>query len=396
MSFSISTSGLNAISEQLNAISNNIANSGTVGFKSGRAEFASLYAGGQALGVGVTSLAQSITRGGSISATGNAMDLAINGSGFFMVRDGNGVPAYTRAGYFGTDDAGNLVNNLGMYLQGYPVDASGNLQVGSVGNLAITNDAMPAQATDSLDFTANLNANAKVPETARFDPDDSASYNDTYTTKVYDSQGREHTLSQYFVKQSDNTWKVHYVMDGKRVPASTQTLRFTEQGVLRRPTEPVTLDLEVQGANNISLALDYKGSTQYGSEFSVSKNNSSGYASGHRTGQTIDADGRVFAIFSNGQRQLQGQLVLANFANPNGLNSEDGTCWTSTAKSGEALLGSPGSGVLGAVKSGFLEASNVDMTSELVGLMSAQRNYQANTKAISTSETMMNALFQAV
>ncbi|WP_297206749.1 flagellar hook protein FlgE [uncultured Pluralibacter sp.] len=396
MSFSIATSGLNAISEQLTSISNNIANSGTVGFKSGRAEFASLYADGQALGVGVTSVAQSITRSGDISATGNALDLAINGNGFFMVRDGNGAPAYTRAGYFGTDDSGNLVNKLGMYLQGYPVDANGNLQVGTVGNLTISNDAMPAKASDSLDFTANLNANAKVPETKTFDPKDSTSYNDTYTTTVYDSLGREHTLSQYFVKTEDNTWQVHYVMDGERMEGATQELSFTSQGILSSPDKPVSLTVAIPGADNMTLALNYKGSTQYGSDFSVSKNSSSGYASGQRTGQAIDADGSVFAIFSNGERKLQGQLALANFANPQGLSAEDGTCWRATRQSGDALLGAPGTGLLGAVKSGFLEASNVDMTSELVGLMSAQRNYQANTKVISTNDNMMNALFQAV
>ena len=396
MSFSIATSGLNAISEQLTAISNNIANSGTVGFKSGRAEFASLYADGQALGVGVTSVAQSITRSGDISATGNALDLAINGNGFFMVRDGNGAPAYTRAGYFGTDDSGNLVNKLGMYLQGYPVDANGNLQVGTVGNLTISNDAMPAKASDSLDFTANLNANAKVPETAVFNPEDSTSYNDTYTTTVYDSLGREHTVSQYFVKEDDNNWRVHYVVDGERIQSGGQKMEFSSQGILLAPQDPVYLSVDIPGADRLTLALNYKGCTQYGSDFSVSKNSSSGYASGQRTGQAIDADGSVFAIFSNGERKLQGQLALANFANPQGLSAEDGTCWRATRQSGDALLGAPGTGLLGAVKSGFLEASNVDMTSELVGLMSAQRNYQANTKVISTNDNMMNALFQAV
>ena len=394
MSFSIATSGLNAISEQLNAISNNIANSGTVGFKSGRAEFASLYADGQALGVGVTRVAQSIGRSGDLGATGNALDLAINGNGFFMVRDSNGAPAYTRAGYFGTDDSGNLLNNLNMYLQGYPVDGNGNLLTGAVTNLTISNDALPAKATDAIDFVPNLNANAKVPETEKFKPDDSSSYNDTYTTTVYDSLGREHTLSQYFVKKDDNTWRVHYVLDGELQKGSSQTLAFTSQGVLRRPKEPVVeFSFPVTGADDLALKINYKGATQYGSDFSVSKNSATGYTSGKRTGQAIDDDGRIFAIFSNGERKLQGQLVLADFGSGQGLTSEDGTCWRAN---GDPLLGAPGTGILGGVKSGFLEASNVDMTSELVSLMSAQRNYQANTKVISTNDNMMNALFQAV
>ncbi|MBJ9186314.1 flagellar hook protein FlgE [Citrobacter koseri] len=396
MSFNIATSGLNAITEQLNAISNNIANSGTVGFKSGRAEFSSLYAESQPLGVGVSGVTQSITRGGNISTTGNALDLAISDSGFFMVRDSTGTTAYTRAGYFGTDSSGNLINNLGMYLQGYPVNANGEIEVGTIGNLTISSGSIPANATDSLDFTANLDARAAEPETAPFNPKDSTSYNNTYTTQVFDSLGREHTLNQYFVKTGENTWQVHYYMDDVEIPDSSQAIEFTEQGVLKSPVGLTNLTTSISGAADLSIDLSYNGTSQYGSDFSVSKNNSSGYASGERTGQAIDEDGSVYATFSNGERMLQGQLVLANFANPNGLASKDGTTWVQTASSGAPLTGTPGTGLLGSVKSGALESSNVDLTSELVGLMTAQRNYQANTKVISTNDNMMNALFQAV
>ncbi|MDQ2325297.1 flagellar hook protein FlgE [Citrobacter koseri] len=396
MSFNIATSGLNAITEQLNAISNNIANSGTVGFKSGRAEFSSLYAESQPLGVGVSGVTQSITRGGNISTTGNALDLAISDSGFFMVRDSTGTTAYTRAGYFGTDSSGNLINNLGMYLQGYPVNANGEIEVGTIGNLTISSGSIPAKATDSLDFTANLDARAAEPETAPFNPKDSTSYNNTYTTQVFDSLGREHTLNQYFVKTGENTWQVHYYMDDVEIPDSSQAIEFTEQGVLKSPVGLTNLTTSISGAADLSIDLSYNGTSQYGSDFSVSKNNSSGYASGERTGQAIDEDGSVYATFSNGERMLQGQLVLANFANPNGLASKDGTTWVQTASSGAPLTGTPGTGLLGSVKSGALESSNVDLTSELVGLMTTQRNYQANTKVISTNDNMMNALFQAV
>ncbi|CDZ84538.1 flagellar hook protein [Citrobacter koseri] len=396
MSFNIATSGLNAITEQLNAISNNIANSGTVGFKSGRAEFSSLYAESQPLGVGVSGVTQSITRGGNISTTGNALDLAISDSGFFMVRDSTGTTAYTRAGYFGTDSSGNLINNLGMYLQGYPVNANGEIEVGTIGNLTISSGSIPAKATDSLDFTANLDARAAEPETVPFNPKDSTSYNNTYTTQVFDSLGREHTLNPYFVKTGENTWQVHYYMDDVEIPDSSQAIEFTEQGVLKSPVGLTNLTTSISGAADLSIDLSYNGTSQYGSDFSVSKNNSSGYASGERTGQAIDEDGSVYATFSNGERMLQGQLVLANFANPNGLASKDGTTWVQTASSGAPLTGTPGTGLLGSVKSGALESSNVDLTSELVGLMTAQRNYQANTKVISTNDNMMNALFQAV
>lgn len=396
MSFNIATTGLNAVTEQLNAISNNIANSGTVGFKSGRAEFSALYAESQPLGVGVSGVTQSITKGGSIASTGNALDLAINGNGFFVVRDSAGTTAYSRAGYFGTDSSGNLINNLGMYLQGYPVDANGQLQVGTVGNLTISSGSIPAKATDSLDFTANLDANAEAPTNGTFDPKDNTSYNNSYTTQVFDSLGREHTLNQYFVKTSDNTWEVHYYMDDAEIPNSKQEMTFSDQGVLTKPTNLTTLNVTIPGAAGLSIDLSYNGTTQYGSDFSVSKNQGSGYASGERTGQAIDADGSVYATFSNGERMLQGQLVLADFANANGLQSQDGTTWTQTASSGAPLTGAPGTGLLGSITAGALEQSNVDLTSELVGLMTAQRNYQANTKVISTNDSMMNALFQAV
>ena len=402
MSFSIATSGLNAVTEQLNAISNNIANSGTVGFKSGRAEFSALYAESQPLGVGVTGITQSITKGGSIASTGTALDLAINGNGFFMVRDSAGTTAYTRAGYFGTDSNGNLINNQGMYMQGYPVDANGTLQVGSIGNLTISSGSIPAKATESIDFTANMDARAEVPATSPFDPKDNTTYNNSYTTQVYDSLGREHTMNQYFVKTGENEWEVHYYMDDKPVTDpktgadQVQKMTFNSQGILTNPSGAVDLSAAIPGADNIDIKLTYNNTTQYGSDFSVSKNKGDGYASGERTGQAIDQDGSVYATFSNGERLLQGQLVLANFTNPNGLQSQDGTTWAQTASSGAPLTGAPGTGLLGSIVSGALESSNVDLTSELVGLMTAQRNYQANTKVISTNDSMMNALFQAV
>lgn len=395
MSFDIAISGLNAINEQLGAISNNIANSGTVGFKSGRAEFASLYAEGQPLGVGVTNVAQSISKNGTVFASASSLDLAINGQGFFVMRDSSGTTAYTRAGYMQTDSNGNLVNNQGMYLQGYPVDANGVIQTGTVGNLTISSGSLPAKATSSLDFTANLNANEDKPKTATFDPTDETSYNHTYATQVYDSLGREHTLKQYFVKTDDNTWQVHYYMDDKSM-GDAKDMTFNEQGILLKPNGAVNLTAAIPGADSISLDLNYNGTTQFGSDFSVSKNNGNGYASGERTGQTIDKDGSVYATFSNGERLLQGQVVLANFSNPNGLSSQNGTTWTQTASSGTPLLGTPGTGLLGALTSNTLEASNVNLTDELVGLMTAQRNYQANTKVISTNDSMMTALFQAV
>ncbi|MBF7978465.1 MULTISPECIES: flagellar hook protein FlgE [Rahnella] len=396
MSFNIATTGLNAITEQLNSISNNIANSGTIGYKSMRAEFSAMYADSQAMGVNVSKVSQSITRGGSIQASASNLDLAISGNGFFVMRDSDGNTTYSRAGYMTTDTNGYL-NQNGMKLQGYPVDANGVLQVGTVTDLQVKSGSIPAKATDELDFAANLDARAEKPERDVFDPADAKSYNNTYTTQVYDSLGREHSLSQYFVKKDDNTWEAYYYMDGEPLNGGAPTeMTFTEQGVLQTPSDKVNLQADIGGAAGLSIDLDYSGTSQYGSEFSVSKNKATGYSAGEKTGEQIDADGSVYATYSNGQRMLQGQLVLASFSNPNGLASTSGTAWTSTSESGTALLAAAGAGLNGTIKSGALEGSNVDLTNELVGLMTAQRNYQANTKVISTNDSMMNALFQAL
>lgn len=395
MSFNIANSGLNAITEQLNSISNNIANSGTVGYKSSRAEFASIYAQSQPLGVSVTGTTQSITRGGSISGTGNAMDLAISGNGFFIVNDSAGTTHYTRAGYFGFDAEGYIVNNQNAKLQGYPVDANGNLQVGSISNLNMSTGSIPAKASDKLDFTANLDARAEIPAVTPFDAKNKESYNNTYTSQVYDSLGREHTVTQYYVKTADNEWQVHYAVDGTATGAPVD-LKFDTRGVISEPTGSVNLNTAVPGANNLDLEISYSGSSQFGSDFSVSSNNANGYASAERTGVKIDKDGSVYATYSNGERMLQGQLVLANFTNANGLAAEDGTQWSQTTASGAPILGTAGGGLFGVIQAGALEGSNVDLTAELVNLMTAQRNYQANTKVISTNDSMMQSLFQAI
>lgn len=395
MSFNIATSGLNAVTKQLNSISNNIANGGTTGYKSMRTEFASLYAGGQAMGVGVTSISQSIASNGSLTGTGRGLDLGISGNGFFMTKDSSGNVSYTRDGNMTTDSQG-YINRNGKRLQGYPVDASGQLQTGVVGDLRISSGSVPAKATDTMGFTGNLNANSEKPKTTPFDKSDSSSYNNTYTSKIYDSLGREHTLEQYFVKTDDNKWEAYYFVDGTAATPAKQAIEFSTNGVITTPTGATNITSPIAGADALSIALDYAGTSQYGTEFNVSKNSPNGYAAGEKNGEQIDNDGKIYATYSNGERLLQGQLVLANFANPNGLNSEDGTAWSASNQSGQAILGAPKTGLNGEIKSFALEGSNVDMTEELVGLMSAQRNYQANTKVISTNDSMMNSLFQAL
>ncbi|SEM62930.1 flagellar hook protein FlgE [Pseudomonas sp. ok272] len=396
MSFNIALTGLSAVTEQLNAISNNIANVGTTGFKSSRTEFGSVYADSQAMGVEVLGLTQSITQGGSLVSTGRSLDLAISGGGFFVTRNTTGDLSYTRAGVFGADKDNIIVNAAGQRLQGYPVGATGNLQVGNVGDLKLQSANLPAKASDTLSFVMNLDSNEKVPAVAVFDPKDANSFNSTYTTKVFDSQGREHTLTQYFVKTADNEWDAHYFSDGAAV-GGPEKLSFGTNGALATPIAAVTLNYGLgAGVDPMTIALDYSGSSQYGSDFVVTTNRASGYSAGEQTGLAVEKDGMVYANYSNGQRMLQGQVVLASFVNAGGLKNENGTAWSETSESGGALIGAPGVGSLGALSAGALENSNVDLTQQLVGLMEGQRNYQANTKVLSTDKEMTQILFGAI
>lgn len=397
MSYEIAATGLNAVNEQLDSISNNIANAGTVGYKSMTTQFSAMYAGSQAMGVSVAGTAQSISRSGSMVNTGNALDIAINDTGFFVMCDSTGNLSYTRAGAFLTDKDGYIVNTSGDYLQGYPVDSDGTLQTGTVTDLQIQTGNIPATATDSLIFTANFCAQDPAIDTAAipFDATNVSSYNASYTTTVYDSLGNEHSVSQYFTKTADNSWEVHYSFDGE-TQSTTTRLSFDTSGNLVSPTSPAPMEFTVDGAEPIDMTFDYSSCTQYGSAFAVTTNAASGNASAGQNGVQVDDDGKVYATYSNGERMLQGQIVLATFPNENGLDPVSGTAWVQTGESGTPLMGAPGSGTFGTLSTGMLEGSNVDITGELVSLMTAQRNYQADTKVIAASKELDQALFQAM
>ncbi len=402
MSFSIANTALNAHTEQLNTISNNIANSATKGFKASRTEFASMYAQSQPLGVTVSGVSQNIGKDGQKDKTGMGLDLAISGGGFFVVRENSGDKAYTRAGMFRSDVDGYLVNGQGMKLQGYPADDAGNIQAGIISDLKINNAGVPAKASTNLDFMANLEAGAKEPSVTTFNAGDQNSYNFTTTSTVYDSLGREHAVAHYFIKSATTTpaapnqWTVRHSVDGT-VAGASHTLQFTNTGALiPSSSAKLTGPFNPAGAAAYDIDIDYTGTTQLNQGFTTTRNKSDGYTSGVKNGERIESDGSVYATFSNGERMLQGKVVLANFASPSGLVTQNGTSWSESNKSGAALLGTPGTGLLGSLESGALENSNVDITAELVGLMTAQRNYQASTKIISTNDSMMNALFQVL
>jgi flagellar hook protein FlgE len=398
MSFNIALSGIQAINEQLEAVSNNIANAGTFGFKSSRANFASVYAGDQANGVEVASLTQNIGQNGSLVNTGRGLDAAIQGRGFFTSRDAQGVMQYTRVGIFSANKEGKLVDAAGRNVQGYGPTVGGVL--GTMGDIEIPTGQIPAVASTKMAFVGNLSADWTAPTTATFDPLDATSYNMVKQSVVYDSLGTQHTVSQYFIKNATpaNTVSVRYAFDGVAAPATVATtLSFNATGQLPPATRSAALGFTPPGgAAPMSFTVDYSGSTQFAGEATTTTNRSDGYASGSFVGVELAEDGSVVAKYSNEQQQVVGTVAIATFPDEGSLVSTSETSWAANNTSGAPLYSTPGVGLAGKLSKGMLEGSNVDITAELVGLMTSQRNYQANSKVITTENQMMQALMQAL
>lgn len=394
MSFNIALSGIQAINEQLEAVSNNIANSSTYGFKSSRANFSAMYAGEQANGVSVGSLTQNIGTNGSVESTGRSLDAAIEGRGFFVTRDSQGSMSYSRVGIFAADNAGNLVDAAGRKVQGYGPAVNGTL--GTMGDIKIPTGQIAAKASTGVNFVGNLSADWKVPTNTTFDASKPDSYNMVKQSVLYDSLGTQHTVSQYFVKTGKNEVTVQYGFDGA-APANSAKLSFDSMGQLPAASNSGALTLTPgNGAAPITFSVDYTGTTQFAGEATSTTNSTDGYASGNYVGVELAADGSVVARYSNEQKQTVGTIALATFGNEGALTATSDTSWQANAASGLALYGTPGAGLAGKLNTGSLEGSNVDITSELVGLMTSQRNYQANSKVITTENQMMQALMQAL
>jgi flagellar hook protein FlgE len=396
MSFNIALSGIQAINEQLNAVSNNIANSSTHGFKSSRANFSAMYAGEHANGVSVGSLTQNIGANGAVESTGRSLDAAIEGRGFFVTRDAQGTMSYSRVGIFAADKAGNLIDAAGRKVQGYGPTVNGTL--GTMGGIKIPTGQIAAKASTGVNFVGNLSADWKAPATTPFNAADPSSYNMVKQSVLYDSLGTQHTVSQYFVKTNTNEVTVRYGFDGAAPAAGdSTTLSFDSQGQLPAATKSGALTLTpTNGATPIGFTIDYTGTTQFAGEATNTTNSTDGYASGAYVGVELAADGSVVARYSNEQKQTVGTIALATFGNEGALTATSDTSWQANTASGLALYGPPGTGLAGKLHTGALEGSNVDITSELVGLMTSQRNYQANSKVITTENQMMQALMQAL
>jgi flagellar hook protein FlgE len=401
MSFRLALSGINAATTDLSVTANNIANVNTTGFKGSRAQFADLFAVSQfgssqnatGNGVRVASVDQQFKQG-NINFTNNSLDLAISGSGFFVVSD-KGATNYTRAGSFMVDRDGFVVNSIGQRLQAYPPLPNGGYNYGGLGDVALTTSESPPQATANIAMTLNLAASASQPTNATFDPADATSYNNSTSLTVYDTLGAAHTASMYFVKGATaNQWTAQLYVDGNAV-GTPQALEYSDTGTLTTPSDgklafgaytPAT------GAADLDMTFDLSKTTQYGSNFSVNAVTQDGFTTGKLVGMEIDATGIVQARFTNGRSIGLGKIAIATFANPNGLQQLGNSSWAETFSSGQALKGEAGNSGFGLIQSGALEASNVDITEQLVNMITAQRNFQANAQMISTSDQITQTI----
>ncbi|MDX3774324.1 flagellar hook-basal body complex protein [Chromatiaceae bacterium AAb-1] len=441
--FNIGLSGLNTTQKALEVTSHNIANSSTAGYKTASSEFASVYNGGQRGGVMLSGVNENFTTQGNIVNTGSSLDLAITGKGFFVISE-NGRTAYTQAGQFKLDNEQYIENTHGNRLQGYGVDANENLIPGILTDLRIEAANIPAQATERIDFSLNLSGASEALglPTGNFNPKDGDAYNFSQSSEIFDSLGNAHTLTQYFSHLGGNEWAVTYYVDGNPLPAGSLAggngtpnniqpitaldadnnpvaaesiiITFGTDGQLTPITDGVlganppdnnkddpynvrelVINFAPAGADPMAVTVDMAKATQFGSGFSMYQNKPDGYTSGEFAGVAVAEDGRVYATFTNGATKLQGQVVLASFANVNGLENGNNTSWYATAASGAALYGAPAEGSFGSLLSGAYMGSNVNISEQLVDLMSFQQNYQANAKTISTADEMMQILFSA-
>ena len=424
MGFAQGVSGLNSAAANLDVIGNNIANSGTVGFKSGSVLFADVYAGSRVgLGTQVAGVLQNFTSGAVQSST-RALDVAIvNGDGFFRLASPGGEVAYSRNGQFNMDKNGYIVNPAGLRLTGYQVGANGAVAGGSPAALQLPTAAMAPNATQGITAQFNIDSRSTVPVATPFDANNSTTYNYSNAVTVFDSLGNSHELSTFFVKTGSNAWSVYATADGypltatgamKAPPTSTGPpaavnsaalatgeLGFDTNGNLTAaaPTTLVNgkmsftgLDF-ANGSSAMNFTVDVTGTTQFGNVNDVKKLTQNGYTSGQLTAFAINQDGTVTGKYSNEQSKALGQIVLSSFVNPNGLQPKGDNVWVETAASGQSLTGTPGSGTkLGALVAGAVEGSNVDLTSELVNLIIAQRTYQANAQTVKTQDQVMQTL----
>jgi flagellar hook protein FlgE len=416
MSFQQGLSGLNATAQNLQIIGNNIANANTYGSKTARAEFSDVYAAAlngaatQTIGIGtaLTSVAQQFTQG-NITTTENPMDLAISGAGFFQVTDGKSPAVFTRNGQFKVDRDGYIVNNASMRLMGYRADDLGTIQPGQAVELQLPTGGVSPSATTEMLLEMNLDSRRDVtlPASApQIDFNDAETYNNATALTVYDAKGQEVALTYFFQKSATDTWNVYATANGVTVggtaaaPLPVTTIQFPADGSAPvSPSGPVAFDVPAgvnsQGAETMAIAgvtLDVSSTTQFGSPFGVTDLRQDGFSAGLLTAISVESNGVVMARYSNGRSRPAGQIEIATFRNPQGLQPSGDNAWARSYASGDPVAGVPGDGALGSLQAGALEESNVDLTGELVHMITAQRAYQANAQTIKTQDQVLQTL----
>ncbi len=446
MPFRIGLSGLNAAQADLKITGNNIANVGTIGFKQSRAEFADVYATSKfgsvntAIGSGVrlAAASQQFTQG-NIIFTENNLDLGITGDGFFTMDDVSGNRVFTRNGQFKVDKDGFIIDNSGSTLKGYGVDPfTNNINTGSIVDLQIISNNISPNSTSSASLVANIDAGEQLPSVAAFAMDaqgtvDPNSYNHTTSFTSYDSLGNPMLTSLYFKKTATGTWDVgvkqvdvngnifqnmgiapsagppeilasttamdniSFLNNGTIDPASTDSAdgKLNFEFDLSTPTNPVMLGVGVGGPVTLqNIEVDLNGLTQYGANFGVTNLTQDGYTTGQLSGIDVDQSGVISARFTNGQSNNLGQVFLTSFTNSQGLSQLGDNYWAESFSSGQGIVNAPGEGNAGLINAGALEDSNVDLTEQLINLITAQRNFQANAKTITTADTITQTVIQ--
>ena len=403
MTFRTALSGLAAATTNLSVTSNNIANVSTAGFKESRTEFGDLYAASifgtssntAGSGVRVTGITQQFTQG-SVEFTSRNLDVAISGGGFFTLNN-NGSTIYSRAGNFQLDREGLVVNPSGARLQVFPPVAGSttNFETGRLQDLRLATTDSPPLATTEVVVGSNLPANATAPVAAPFDPSDTNTFNHSTSVTVYDSLGVAHVHTLYYVKTATpNQWELNNYIDGTAV-GTAQTLQYDNQGALTAPaTGLVTLPAyaPTTGAAPMALTLDLRNSTQFGERFAISDLGQNGYTTGRLVGIEVSQQGVVFARYTNGVADPLGQIAMSTFSNSQGLQNLGDNAWGQTFDSGEVRRGAAGTSDFGLIQSGALESSNVELTEQLVNMIVAQRNFQANAQMIQTTDQIQQTI----
>jgi flagellar hook protein FlgE len=353
--------------------------------------------GGSQAGIGikVAGISQQFSQG-SVTASSNPLDIAINGAGFYRLSD-QGVISYSRNGQFHSDKDGYIVSTNGLHLTGYLANAAGQINTAAPVDLRISKADLPPTSTGQVTALVNLDARETALSPAAFNPTDPTTYHRSTSVPIYDSLGNPSTLSTYFLKTAANTWDVFASNDGTLLNggASVGTLNFLPSGALD-PLSPSTFSLTAPittgAVSPLTFNLDFAGTTQFGSAFGVNALSQDGYASGQLTGFSVGDDGVIHGNYSSGKLLTLGQVALATFANAQGLEARGDNTWKESSASGTAIVGTPGTGGMGVLQSGALEDSNVELTAELVNMITAQRVYQANAQTIKTQDQLLQTM----